>query len=55
MDYYKVPSLYYVSKRTGWVGRWVQKKVIFADVQYCIYADIMGGWVGLKKSKNVLT
>ena len=25
--------------------------VIFADLQYCIYTDI----VGLKKSKNVLT
>ena len=23
---------------------------IFADVQYCIYADIVGGWVGQKKS-----
>ena len=23
--------------------------VIFADVQYCIYADVVGGWVGQKK------
>ena len=27
---------------------------ISADVQYCIYADIVGGW-GQKKSKNMLT
>jgi hypothetical protein len=30
------------AKRTGWI----QKMAIFADVQYCIYADIVGGWVG---------
>ena len=30
------PSLYYVSKKTGWVGL---KKAVFTDVQYCIYAD----------------
>ena len=45
------PSLYYVSKRTGW---WVQKMAIFDDVQYCIYADKVGGW-GPKKAKNILT
>ena len=33
------PSLYYVSKMSGWV----QKMTIFADVQYYIYADIVGG------------
>ena len=27
------------------LGGWVQKMAIFADVQYCIYADIVGGWV----------
>ena len=42
-------SLYYVSKRTGSVG-WVKKMTIFADVQYCIYADKVGGW-GPKRSK----
>ena len=25
------------------MNRWVRKTVIFADVQYCIYADIVGG------------
>ena len=39
-----------VSQRTGWV----RKMAIFADVQYCIYADIVGGWVR-KSSKNMLT
>ena len=36
------------AKRLG--GR-VQKFAIFGDVQYCIYADIVGGWVG--GSENV--
>jgi hypothetical protein len=27
------------------LGVWVQKMAIFADVQYCIYANIVGGWV----------
>ena len=30
------------AKRLGW---WVHKMAIFADVQYCIYADIVG-WSG---------
>ena len=45
------PSLYYVSKRTGW---WVQKMAIFDDVQYCVYADKVGWW-SPKKAKNMLT
>ena len=36
---------HYLGKRTGYVGGWVQKLTIFADVQYCIYADLVGGWV----------
>ena len=32
-------SINYVSKRTGWV----LKMETFADVQYCIFADIVGG------------
>ena len=28
------------------LGGWVQKKSIFGDVQFFIYADIVGGWVG---------
>ena len=42
---------------------WVQKIAIFADIQYCIYADIAGGWVqkcadviyGWSPSSKVLT
>ena len=35
---------------------WGRKKAIFADVQYCIYADILwvGGWVS-EKPQNMLT
>ena len=40
----RIPSLYYVSKRTGWVE--FKKIVIISDIYYCIYADILGGWVG---------
>ena len=42
---------------TSVLGGWVQKMPFFADVQYCIYADIVGGWVrkGQKRSQNVLT
>ena len=39
------------AKGLGWVG--LEKFAIFGDVWYCIYADIVSGWVGLKKSKNV--
>ena len=44
--------LYYVCKRTGWVGR--SKMEVLADGHYCIYAEIVGGWVR-KGSQNVLT
>ena len=33
---FKGPSIYYVSKMSGWV----QKVGVFADVQYCIYDQI---------------
>ena len=39
------PSIYYVSKG---LGGWVQKMAVFADDQFCIYADftpLVGGWV----------
>ena len=45
----KGPSLYYVSKMTAWV----QKIAIFADVQYCIYADIVGGSEKVKKHADI--
>ena len=31
------------------LGGWAKKIVIFADVQYCIDADILRGWVGGSK------
>ena len=37
------------------VGGWVQKIVIFAYVQYCIYADIVVRWVKIIRYKNMLT
>ena len=46
----KGPSLYYVSKGTGWVG---SEKWQFLLMFSTIYADV--GWVGQKKSRNVLT
>ena len=36
------------------LGGWGRKMAIFADVQYCIYADKVGGW-GSIKAKNMLT
>ena len=40
----------YITSAKG-LGGWVQKMAISAEVQdYCIYA----GWVGFKRSKNVL-
>ena len=44
----------YIMSAKDWVGR-CKKKSSLADVQYCIYADIVGGWVGQKKSKVMLT
>ena len=35
----KGPSIYYVSKGTGWV----QKMELLADIRYCIHAYIVGG------------
>ena len=32
----KGPCIYYVIKRTGWVGRLVQRMSVFVDVQYFI-------------------
>jgi hypothetical protein len=46
----KGPSLYYVSKETGWVG---SENWQFLPMFSTISAD--EGWVGQKKSKNVLT
>ena len=43
----------YITSAKG-LGGWVQKMAIFADEQYCIYADIEVGWVR-KKSKLMLT
>ena len=37
------------------LGEWVWTMTIFADVQYYIFADILGGSVGRKKSTNMLT
>ena len=38
----KGPSMYFVSKRSGWVD--FEKHNFFADIQNCI------GWVGQKRS-----
>ena len=43
------PSLYYVRKRTGWVGS--KNGRFFVDIQYCVYADIVDGWV--RKSSKI--
>ena len=40
----------YVSKRTGWV----QKMVIFDDIQHCIYADIVGVKISKKKYADLI-
>ena len=37
------------------MGGWVQKVAVFADIQYCIFADIVCKWVGQERSKNVPT
>ena len=34
----------YITSTNG-LGGWVQKKVIFAAIHYCIYADMVSGWV----------
>ena len=36
---FKGPSIYYDSKRRGWVGGY-KKGQFFSDVQYCIYDHI---------------
>ena len=44
------PSIYYVSKRT----EWIQKMAAFADVQHCIYAQIVGGSAKVQKCADVI-
>ena len=46
----KGPSLYYVSKETGWVGSEKGQLLLTFST---IHASV--GWVGQKKTKNVLT
>ena len=36
------------------LGGWVQKMTIFANVQYCIYADIVGGFEKVQKCADVI-
>ena len=43
-----VKDHHYITSAKG-LGGCVLTMAIFADVQYCIYADIVGGWV--KKSR----
>ena len=40
----------YITSAKYWMGGKVQKLANFADVQYCIYADL-SWWVGQKNSK----
>ena len=47
-------DIQYITSAYGMSGL-VQKKATFADFQYCIYADIVGGWVGQKNAKVILT
>ena len=42
----------YITSAKG-LGGWGQKKAVFVDVQYCIYADLVrSGWV--RKSPNIM-
>ena len=44
----------YITSAKG-QGGWLNKMAIFADVQRSIYVDRVGGWVGKKNSKKMLT
>ena len=37
----------------GWVG--LENSQLIADVQYCIYDDIVGRRMGYKKYKSIMT
>ena len=43
----------YITSTKG-LGGWGRKMVIFADVQYCIYADIVGGSEKVQKYADVI-
>ena len=49
----KVRGHPYITSSKG-VGGWVQKMAIFADVQYCIYADIVEGLEKVQKYSDVI-
>ena len=41
-------------QQKDWVGGWIQKMAIFADVQNYIYADILGGSEKVKKYADII-
>ena len=43
----------YIPSANG-LGGWVQKMAIFADVQYCVYADKVGESVKVQKYADVM-
>ena len=43
----------YIASAKG-LGGWVKKKARFADVQYCIYADKVGGFQKGPKYADVI-
>ena len=43
----------YITSAKG-LGGWVPKMAVFADVQYCIYADIVGGSEKVPKYVDVI-
>ena len=44
----------FITSAYGLLGGWVQKIAIFADLQYFIYADVVGGLKLVSKELNHL-
>ena len=41
-------------QQKDWMGEWVRKMTIIADVQYCIYADVVGGSKKVQKYADII-
>ena len=48
------PYVTSVKRLGGWMGLWVQKMAMFADVQYYIYAEIVHRSEKVKKYADII-
>ena len=53
-SYFWQGTIHILRQQKDWAGGGVQKRAVFADVQYCIYANIVGGSEKVQKYADVI-